>query len=107
MQRNAQIFTTGSTSRSSHTTYAPIVANALSAPIFVERFNAFIARRARLAGQLGGPEEVTAFVDSHARTEGPESACELLDLATKFGDFNIVDYEIYKELIATSSDILA
>jgi hypothetical protein len=87
--------------------YAPIVANALSAPIFAERFNAFIAERARLAGRLGGTEEVMVFVDSHARTEGLESACELLDVATKFGDFNIVDYEIYKELIATSRDILA
>jgi hypothetical protein len=107
MQKSTQIFATCSTSKTSHATYAPIVANALSAPIFAERLNAFIAQRTRLAGHLGGAEEVIAFFDLHARTEGLESACELLDLATKFGDFNIVDYEIYKELIATSSDILA
>jgi hypothetical protein len=65
---------------------------------------AFIVQRERLAGHPSGAEEVVTFVDAFARTEGPELARELLDLAARFGDYNIVDYDIYKELLCTSSD---
>jgi hypothetical protein len=104
MRKNAHFFTTCSASRTCHAACAPNVANALRATIAQDRLNDFIAQRERSAGHLAGAEEVVAFVDTFARTEGPESACELLDLAAKFGDYNIINYEIYKELIATSGD---
>jgi hypothetical protein len=90
-------------SRTGHAAYAPNAVNGLRATLPVERLNAFIAERERRARHRGGAEDVIAFVNTLARNEGPESVCELLDLAAKFGDFDIVDYEVYKELVTTSS----
>ncbi|MFP3554033.1 hypothetical protein SB861_25490 [Paraburkholderia sp. SIMBA_049] len=101
MQKNTQIFTTCSTGRTGHAAYAPIVANAFSATIVAERLNVFIAQRERLVGHVDGAADVIAFVETFARTEGLESACELLNLAAKFGDYNIVDYEVYKDMLSS------
>jgi hypothetical protein len=60
-----------------------------------------MAEREKWIGNAGGAEEVVELVETLAKNEGAESACELLDLAARFRDYDIVDYEIYRELIAT------
>lgn len=99
MQKNAHSFTACSTSRTGHAAYAPNSGNGLRAIIAAEG--------ERSASRRGGAEDVIAFVDTLARNEGPESVCELLDLAAKFGDYDNADFEVYKELVARSSDMSA
>jgi hypothetical protein len=100
-------FATGSTTLSSDRIRAALHASAAKgarhATHLTERLNSFIAERGRLAGHVGGGEEIAAFVETLARIEGPEYACEVLDLAARFGDYAIVDYEVYKELASSAS----
>ncbi|REG48977.1 hypothetical protein B0G80_5295 [Paraburkholderia sp. BL6669N2] len=100
MNTAVPLLTTSSMSQTSRTTFARDTANFLRAAIVAERLNAFIAERERRFSRRGGADDVKAFVDTLARNEGPESACELLDLVAKYADYDIVNFEIYKELSA-------
>jgi hypothetical protein len=65
--------------------------------------NAFIEERESWIGDATDAREVTEFVERFAQNEGYERGCEMLKLAAMYRDFNIVDYEIYRELTATNS----
>ncbi len=69
----------------------------------IHRLNAFTEERETCIGSADGTEEVRAFVESFAQSEGYERTCELLDLAAMYKDYDRVDYEVYRELIATPS----
>ncbi|WP_371881673.1 hypothetical protein [Caballeronia sp. S22] len=101
MQKNTHIVTTCPIGRAGHAASAIIAANAYSGTIFRERLNTFIAQRERLVGPVDGAADVIAFVETFARMEGPENACELLNLAAQFDDYNIVDFEVYKDMLSS------
>jgi hypothetical protein len=102
VQENAH-FITGLLSEATHVSYSPLAASGIQTANHAAHLDAFIAERARRTGGKHGAADVIAFVDRLARDEGPETARNLLDLAARFGDFDIVDYEVYKELLTTSS----
>jgi hypothetical protein len=50
--------------------------------------------------RAGSAAEVVEFLETFAQSERPERARELLDLAARFRDYDIVDYEICEQMVA-------
>jgi len=71
------------------------------ASCFEQRLAAFIIERERRGGTASGSEEVVQLLRSVAFHDGERVACELLDLARQAGDFDIADYEVYREVAST------
>lgn len=76
-------------------------ANDASAGGFEERLAAFIIERERRGGTASGSEEVVQLLRNGAVVDGESFACEVLDLAGQAGDFDIADYELYREVAST------
>jgi hypothetical protein len=100
-------FTTGSAKlsvgRISRALHASAAAGALQTTRLTERLNAFVAQHEKRAGRARDSEEIVELIETIAQNEGLEFACQLLDLAAKFRDYDIVGYEIYREMAATPS----
>jgi hypothetical protein len=107
MQKITPTFATGLTSRVGQAVYAPQAEDDLRAAVVTERLSAFVTDRERWTNPQGGAVEVIEFVEMFARHEGPESALEMLNLAARFKDYDIADYEVYRELVSTSSNTRA
>lgn len=101
MQKHTHIVTACPIGRTGHAASAMITENAYPRTIFRERLNTFIAQRERLVGSVDSAADVITFVETFARMEGPENACELLNLAAQFDDYNIVAYEVYKDMLGS------
>ncbi|WMY11093.1 hypothetical protein [Paraburkholderia phenoliruptrix] len=72
-----------------------------SARRFEQRLAAFIFERERRGGTGSGSEEVAEMLRNVAVGDGESFACELLDLARQAGDFDVTDFEVYREVAST------
>jgi len=68
---------------------------------FEQRLAAFIIERERRGGTLAGSEEVVQLLRTVAFQDGESFACELLNLARQAGDFDVVDFDVYREVAST------
>jgi hypothetical protein len=68
---------------------------------FEQRLAAFILERGRRGGPPSESGEVTQLLRNVAFHDGEAFACEMLDLAGQAGDYDIADYDVYRELAST------
>ncbi|CAL8477066.1 hypothetical protein [Caballeronia sp. S22] len=68
---------------------------------FEQRLAAFVIEREQRGGTASGSEEVVQLLRNVAVHDGGAFACEVLDLADQAGDFDIVDYDVYREVAST------
>jgi hypothetical protein len=68
---------------------------------FEQRLAAFILERERRGGMEFGSAEVVQLLRNVAFHDGEAFACELLDVARQACDFDIADYEVYREVAST------
>jgi hypothetical protein len=68
---------------------------------FEQRLAAFIIERERRGGAVFGSEEVVQLLRTVAFHDGEAFACEMLGLARQAGDYDIADFDVYREVAST------
>ncbi|SAK74549.1 hypothetical protein AWB75_04158 [Caballeronia catudaia] len=79
----------------------PKGAEGASVGSFEQRLAAFIREREQRVGTASGSEEVARLLRTVAFRDGEAFACEMLDLARQAGDYDIAEYDVYRELAST------
>jgi hypothetical protein len=72
-----------------------------SASRFEQRLMAFIIERERRGGTASGSEEVVQLLRDVAFHDGGSFASEVLELAAQAGDFDVAEFEVYREVAST------
>lgn len=72
---------------------------------FEQRLAAFIVERERRGGPAAESEEVVQLLRAVAFRDGEEFACEMLDLARQAGDYDIADFDVYREVASTTLSV--
>lgn len=68
---------------------------------FEQRLAAFILERERRGGATCGSAEVIQLLRTVAFHDGEAFACEMLELAGQSGDYDLADFDVYRELAST------
>lgn len=82
-----------------------VTIEALPPADLADRLSGFLAEREERGATRAGSKAVAQFLLTVAENEGEYFAGQLLDLAVEAGDFDIIDYEMYREVVAARCDI--
>jgi hypothetical protein len=72
---------------------------------FEQRLAAFVIERERCGGTPFGSDEVVQLLRTVAFHDGEAFACEMLDWALQAGDFDVVDFDVYREVASTPLNV--